>query len=129
MEIYWLVGRRVCWWLALLASFTCTCCSIAGSPGSMIALAHLTAGISLLTDTAEGGLRDVALEIERLGDGAKAPRPKARARRRSVACPPPRGAAGRSRTSPPRKRCRKAKCVCVCSWPAAGREKAHASVR
>lgn len=42
-------------------------------------MAHLLAGISLLTDTTEGALRDVALEIGRLaavtdGTGAK-PRP------------------------------------------------------
>jgi hypothetical protein len=45
-------------------------------------IAHLAAGISLLTDTVEGGLRDVAQEIERLGAAAKtarAPKPKTRA--------------------------------------------------
>lgn len=45
-------------------------------------IAHLAAGISLLTDTVEGGLRDVAQEIERLGavkTAAPAPKPKARA--------------------------------------------------
>jgi hypothetical protein len=44
-------------------------------------IAHLAAGISLLTDTVEGGLRDVAQEIERLGTAAKtAPaKPKTRA--------------------------------------------------
>ena len=40
-------------------------------------IAHLAAGISLLTDTVEVGLRDVAQEIERLGAAAKAaPAPK-----------------------------------------------------
>ena len=45
-------------------------------------IAHLAAGISLLTDTVEGGLRDVAQEIERMGAAAKtapAPKPKTRA--------------------------------------------------
>jgi DNA-binding NarL/FixJ family response regulator len=42
-------------------------------------VAQLTAGISLLTDTVEGGLRDVAQEIERLGAVKAAPKPKARA--------------------------------------------------
>ena len=42
---------------------------------------HLAAGISLLTDTVEGGLRDVAQEIERLAavKAAPVPKPKARA--------------------------------------------------
>jgi hypothetical protein len=41
-------------------------------------ISHLLAGVSLLTDTTEGALRDVATEVTRLGaqDGA---RPKARA--------------------------------------------------
>lgn len=42
-------------------------------------LAHLTAGISLLTDTVESGMRDVAQEIERIGAAQSAPKPKARA--------------------------------------------------
>jgi hypothetical protein len=41
-------------------------------------LAHLTAGISLLTDTAESGLRDVAREIERISAPAASVKPKAR---------------------------------------------------
>src|SRR6266508_3992312 len=41
-------------------------------------IAHLTAGISLLTDTAESGLRDVAQEIERMAAPAKSAIPKAR---------------------------------------------------
>lgn len=41
-------------------------------------IAHLTAGLSLLTDTTEGGLRDVALEVERLAS-IPAARPGARA--------------------------------------------------
>jgi DNA-binding NarL/FixJ family response regulator len=43
-------------------------------------VSHLSAGISLLTDTVEGGLRDVAQEIERLSaTKTEAPKPKARA--------------------------------------------------
>jgi hypothetical protein len=34
-------------------------------------LAHLTSAVSLLTDTVEGGLRDMAQEIERLGAPAR----------------------------------------------------------
>jgi hypothetical protein len=42
-------------------------------------LAHLTAGISLLTDTVESGMRDVAQEIERMGAAQAPAKPKARA--------------------------------------------------
>ena len=41
-------------------------------------LAHLNAGVSLLTDTTETGLRDVAMEIGRLAAVTKAPAPKSR---------------------------------------------------
>jgi DNA-binding NarL/FixJ family response regulator len=41
-------------------------------------IAHLSAGISLLTDTTESGLRDVAMEIGRLAAVSKAPSPKSR---------------------------------------------------
>jgi hypothetical protein len=44
-------------------------------------LAHLTAAISLLTDTTEGGLRDVAREVERQ---AAAPTPAARPKTRAA---------------------------------------------
>ena len=44
-------------------------------------IAHMTAGLSLLTDTVEGGLRDVAQEIERLAAAktATTAKPKTRA--------------------------------------------------
>jgi len=49
-------------------------------------MAHLVAGVSLLTDTTEGALRDVAGEIHRLaatGTGDKpSPRPRAATQRR-----------------------------------------------
>ena len=41
-------------------------------------IAHLNAGIALLTDTTETGLRDVAMEIGRLSAAKKAPAPKSR---------------------------------------------------
>ena len=41
-------------------------------------VAHLSAGLSLLTDTTETGLRDVAMEIGRLSAASKAPAPKSR---------------------------------------------------
>jgi uncharacterized protein YoaH (UPF0181 family) len=49
-------------------------------------MAHLVAGVSLLTDTTEGALRDVATEINRLAAGTTAdasrPRPRAATQRR-----------------------------------------------
>jgi hypothetical protein len=42
-------------------------------------LAHLLAGLSLLTDTTEGALRDVATEITRLGAAHDTVRPRPRA--------------------------------------------------
>jgi len=42
-------------------------------------LAHLLAGLSLLTDTTEGALRDVATEITRLGTAQDTVRPRPRA--------------------------------------------------
>lgn len=50
-------------------------------------MAHLVAGVSLLTDTTEGALRDVAGEIHRLaatgtGDRPPSPRPRAATQRR-----------------------------------------------
>ena len=79
MEMYWLAGGGVLV-AALIASFRVQVLQQRRLVCLDERLAHLTAGISLLTDTAEGGLRDVALEIERLASaGAKATRPKARA--------------------------------------------------
>jgi DNA-binding NarL/FixJ family response regulator len=42
-------------------------------------IAHLLAGVSLLTDTTEGALRDVATEITRLSSNAEAARLRPRA--------------------------------------------------
>jgi hypothetical protein len=56
--------------------------------------AHLVAGVSLLTDTTEGALRDVAIEMTRQRTGKETARPRARAAtQRRVA-----GAARRGRT-------------------------------
>ena len=43
-------------------------------------MAHLVAGVSLLTDTTEGALRDVAGEINRLATTATGDRPSSRPR-------------------------------------------------
>jgi hypothetical protein len=48
-------------------------------------MAHLIAGISLLTDTTEGGLRDVALEVGRLAGNGGPVRPRVRATQRRIA--------------------------------------------
>jgi hypothetical protein len=53
---------------------------------------HLLAGISLLTDTTEGGLRDIALEISRVSAPAAKPAARAATTRRIN------GAARRGRT-------------------------------
>ena len=47
-------------------------------------IAHLLAGVSLLTDTTEGALRDVATEIHRLASTSEksSPRPRAATQRR-----------------------------------------------
>ena len=79
MEIYWLAGGGVLV-AALIASFRVQVLQQRRLVRLDERLAHLTAGISLLTDTAEGGLRDVAQEIERLASvGGKTTKPKARA--------------------------------------------------
>jgi hypothetical protein len=57
-------------------------------------MAHLLAGVSLLTDTTEGALRDVAAELTRLGAAKDGAKPRARtATQRRVA-----GAARRGRS-------------------------------
>jgi hypothetical protein len=79
VEMYWLAGGGVLV-AALLASFRVQVLQHRRLARLDERLAQLTAGISLLTDTTEGGLRDVAQEIERLAAlGAKANRPKTRA--------------------------------------------------
>jgi hypothetical protein len=78
VEIYWLAGGGVLV-VALIASFRVQVLQQRRLVRLDERLAHLTAGISLLTDTAEGGLRDVAHEVERLASiGGKATRPKAK---------------------------------------------------
>jgi DNA-binding NarL/FixJ family response regulator len=92
-------------------------------------LAHLASGISLLTDTVEGGLRDVAQEIERLGTPQQAPKPKARAAtQRRVATAARRGRsvqdiAAKEKMSEGEVRLR------LQLSGNTGREKAHAAVR
>jgi hypothetical protein len=56
-------------------------------------LTHLTAGIALLTDTTEGGLRDIAVEVGRFAPAAPAAKPRRAATQRRIA-----GAARRGRS-------------------------------
>ena len=96
-------------------------------------LAHLTSGISLLTDTVEGGLRDVAQEIERLGAAANKPsaKPKTRAvTQRRVSAAAKRGRsvqdiAAKEKMSESEVRLR----LQMAGAAATAREKAHATVR
>jgi hypothetical protein len=79
VEMYWLAGGGVLV-AALMASFRVQVLQQRRLVRLDERMAHLTAGISLLTDTAEGGLRDVAQEIERLAAaGGKGSKPKVRA--------------------------------------------------
>ena len=101
-------------------------------------MAHLLAGVSLLTDTTEGALRDVATEINRMAAGSGAHEHDRRrcvrgrpAPRRSAGFPVPPAAAPRSRTLPRPSRCRKAKCASACELEKAQKERVnnYASMR
>lgn len=80
MEMYWLAGGGVLV-AALMASFRVQVLQYRRLARLDERLANLTAAMSLLTDTAEGGLRDVAQEVQRLaaGNGKTARPTKARA--------------------------------------------------
>ena len=94
-------------------------------------VAHLAAGISLLTDTVEGGLRDVAQEIERLSavKAAASPRPKARAAtQRRVATAARRGRSVQDIAAQEKMSESEVRLRLQLAKPAA-REKAHAAVR
>ncbi len=56
-------------------------------------LTQLTAGIALLTDTTEGGLRDIAVEVGRFAPAAPPAKPRRAATQRRIA-----GAARRGRS-------------------------------
>jgi hypothetical protein len=79
VEMYWVAGGGVLV-AALMASFRVQVLQQRRLVRLDERLAQLTAGISLLTDTTEGGLRDMAQEIGRLNAaGAKTSKPKVRA--------------------------------------------------
>jgi hypothetical protein len=129
--MYWVAGGGVLV-AALIASFRVQVLQQRRLVRLDERLGHLTAGISLLTDTAEGGLRDVAQEIERLAAlGAKTTRPKARAAtQRRVSNAAQRGRsvqdiAAKEKMAEGEVRLR---LQMAANTPAA-REKAHASVR
>jgi hypothetical protein len=54
-------------------------------------VSHLLAGVSLLTDTTEGALRDVAAEVTRLGATKEEARPRTRTTQRRVTAAARRG--------------------------------------
>jgi hypothetical protein len=94
-------------------------------------LAHLTSGISLLTDTVEGGMRDVALEIERLSGANKpAAKPKARvATQRRVSAAAKRGRSVQDIAAKEKMSESEVRLRLQMAGATAGREKAHATVR
>jgi len=93
-------------------------------------IAHLAAGISLLTDTVESGLRDVAQEIERLSVvKAASPTPKARvAAQRRVATAARRGRSVQDIAAKEKMSESEVRLRLQMANPA-GREKAHAEMR
>jgi hypothetical protein len=94
-------------------------------------LAHLTSGISLLTDTVEGGMRDVAQEIERLSGANKpAAKPKARvATQRRVSAAAKRGRSVQDIAAKEQMSESEVRLRLQMAGAVAGREKAHATVR
>jgi hypothetical protein len=94
-------------------------------------LAHLTSGISLLTDTVEGGLRDVAQEIERLSGATRpAAKPKARAAtQRRVSAAARRGRSVQDIAAKEKMSESEVRLRLQIAGAAAAREKAHATVR
>lgn len=92
-------------------------------------MAHLTAAMSLLTDTTEGGLRDIAREVERL---AVAPKPAARPKTRAATQRRLTSAARRGRSvreMATAEQMSEGEVRLRLQLEGSGREKAHASVR
>ena len=77
MELYWVAGGAVLV-VALIGSFRLQIVQHRRLARLDERLAHLVASMSLLTDTAEGGLRDVAAEIQRLATARPAAKRKTR---------------------------------------------------
>ena len=95
-------------------------------------MAHLSAGISLLTDTVEGGLRDVAQEIERLGaaKSAAVPKPKTRAAtQRRVSTAARRGRSVQDIAAQEKMSEGEVRLRLQMAGAAVGKEKAHATMR
>jgi hypothetical protein len=130
VEMYWLAGGAVLV-AALIASFRVQLLQQRRLARLDERLAHLTAGISLLTDTAEGGLRDVAQEIERLAAlGAKSSKPKARAAtQRRVSNAARRGRSVQDIAAKEKMAEGEVRLRLQIANAAAAREKAHATVR
>lgn len=91
-------------------------------------IAQLTAGVSLLTDTIEGGLRDVAQEIDRLSAVQTGPHTKRRAATQKRVS----SAAGRGRSVQEiaaEEQMSEGEVRLRMQLAAASRERAHAAVR
>lgn len=90
-------------------------------------LSQLTAGVSLLTDTVEGGLRDVAAEIERRGAGAPVKQKKQATLQRRVSAAAKRGRSVRDIAAT--EQMSEGEVRLRLQMPGSAREKAHATVR
>lgn len=127
MEMYWLAGGGVLV-AALMASFRVQVLQHRRLARLDERLANLTAAMSLLTDTAEGGLRDIAQEIQRLAAGGKTSKPKARsATQRRVANAARRGRSVQDIAA--KEQMAESEVRLRLQLAEAAREKAHATVR
>jgi hypothetical protein len=130
VEMYWVAGGGVLV-AALMASFRVQVLQQRRLARLDERLAHLTAGISLLTDTAEGGLRDVAQEIERLAAAnGKTSKPKTRAAaQRRVSNAAKRGRSVQDIAAKEQMAESEVRLRLQMTGEKANREKAHATVR
>jgi len=127
--MYWLAGGGVLV-AALLASFRMQVVQQRRLARLDERLAHLTSGISLLTDTAESGLRDIALELQRIAAAGKAPATKPKTRvvaQRRVSGAARRGASVREIAAA--EQMSESEVRLRLQMSGAAKEKAHATVR
>jgi hypothetical protein len=131
MEIYLWSGAGLLT-VALLASFRMHVLQQRRMARLGDRIAHMTAGLSLLTDTVEGGLRDVAQEIERLAAAktATTAKPKTRAvTQRRVSTAARRGRSVQDIAAEEKMSESEVRLRLQLAGAAAAREKAHATVR
>ena len=131
LEIYLLSGAGLLV-VALLASFRMHVLQHRRIARLGDRIAHMTAGLSLLTDTVEGGLRDVAQEIERLAAArtATSPKPKTRAAtQRRVSTAARRGRSVQDIAAEEKMSESEVRLRLQLAGAAAAKEKAHATMR